>query len=293
MLNSGLARFALWLTIVGAIWLIQALMPDVYEFPRRPLPPADGQAWLSAEPGVPPAGRTPTTSTFDLWIEEDVGKPQDSIGTAFLIAPGTWVTAAHVLDSCAKAHVRVRNEWQLLTGKALHPAADVAVATSAALPGIPFIHLTDRLPVLDQDGFHFGYPQGEPGSVHTRLAGLGRIRQGRPGTRIEQGWVWAEQGRTAPHGELGGISGGPQVDRTGAVQGITVAYSERAARLTTTPVSRAREILAKDIVTVEDGGTSIDRKDYGRHGDHVRDVASTVSLVFCAVSSRSRPRSGA
>lgn len=285
-------RFVLWAAIFFAIALIYEFTPDTYEFPRRPLPPSDGRAWLSTEAAAPPAGDTPTESIFDLWIESDGAKPEDSLGTAFLIAPGTWVTAAHVLESCRNAHVRVRNEWRLFSGKTLHPAADVAVATSAALPSIPFIQLTDRPPVLDQDGFQFGYPQGEPGSIHTRLIGLARVRQGRPGTRIEQGWVWAEQGRTGPSGHLGGISGGPQVDRTGAVQSITVASTGRGARLTTAPISRAREILAENIATAADGGTSIDPKDYDRHGDHVRDAAGTVSLVFCAVSSRSRPKTG-
>ena len=289
-MSGSLQRFVLWIVIVFAIALINALMPDTYEFPRRPLPPFDGQAWSNVRPDEPPEGEPVRDPSMDLWLVAD-GKPEDSVGTAFLVAPGTWVTAGHVLEHCSKAYVRFRNDWWLITSKTIHPAADVAIATSDAPVGTPRLQLTDRLPALDQDGFHFGYPRGEPGSVYTRFIGVGRIRQGRPGTPVELGWVWARQdSKVSDAEELGGISGGPQVDRTGAVQGITILSSDRAARLTTTPVHRAREILGKDVAMASNGGTSIDPKNYAQHGDHVRDVAGSVALVFCAVSPRSRPK---
>ena len=285
-------RLIIWIVIVGSIYaLYEAFDGDgVYEAPRRPLPPSDGRAWFNTEPATPPTGELQTRPNFNMLVEDD-GEPEDSIGTAFLVAPRTWLTAAHVLESCAKAYVRVRDEWRPITSKTLHPVADVAIATTGAPADPPKIELTDRLPVLNQEGFHFGYPHGNPTSVYTRFVGLARIRAGKPGKPVEQGWVWAEQERSpAGSGPLGGISGGPQVDRTGAVHGVTILYAERSARLTTAPVSRAREVLSKDVATVPQGGTTIAPTDYGRHGEHVREAAGTVSLVFCSVSGRTRPR---
>lgn len=285
-------RLLIWIVIVAAIYALYALFGDEgeYEAPRRPLLPPDGKAWSNSQPAPLPTGQTPAKPNFEMQVEED-GKPEDSIGTAFLVAPGTWITAGHVLESCAKSYVRVRDEWRPITGKTLHPVADVAIATTGAPQDPPKIDLTDRLPVMGQEGFHFGYPHGNPTSVYTRFVGMARIRQGKPGKPVEQGWVWAEQERSPPgSGPLGGISGGPQVDRTGAVQGVTILYAERSARLTTTPVSRVRDVLSKDVASVPHGGTTIDPKDYGRHGQHVREAAGTVSLVFCSVSGRSRPR---
>ena len=286
-------RLVLWIVIVASIYAIYEVFSDggEYEAPRRPLPPIDTKAWSNAVPAAPPTGQTPTKPGFDMLVEGDEGKPEDSIGTAFLVAPGTWITAAHVLESCAKSYVRVRDEWRPITGKTLHPVADVAIATTGTPQDPPRIELTERLPVMGQEGFHFGYPHGNPTSVYTRFVGMARIRQGKPGKPVEQGWVWAEQERSpAGSGALGGISGGPQVDRTGAVQGVTILYAERSARLTTTPMSRVKDVLPKDVATVARGGTSIDPKDYGRHGTQVREAAGTVSLVFCSVSGRSRPR---
>jgi serine protease Do len=285
-------RLLLWLVIIGSIYAIQALFSldiERFEGPRRPLPP-QADAWSSTRPATPPAGRTPTAPTYEMWVQESL-RAGDSIGTAFQVAPNTWITAGHVLESCATAYIRIKGRWRPFTRFAIHPVADVAVAATEAADGAPQVALTARLPVLNQEGFHFGYPTGRPTSVYTRFVGMARIRQGRPGTPIEQGWVWAEQERTPPGlGSLGGISGGPQVDRTGAVQGITVLHSERGARLTTTPVFRAREVLPADFPTVTAGGTSIDRLDYAAQGGRVRD-SGAVSLVFCSISGRTRPRS--
>jgi len=263
---------------------------DIYEAPRRPLPPTDMRPWLSAQPAPIPFGNTATRPTVDITVE-DPGKPHDSIGTAFHVAPGVWLTAGHVLDSCRKAYVRVRDQWLPIARKLVHPVADVAVALVEAAERPPEIHLTKRLPVLGQDGYHFGYPGGEPAAVHTRFVGSARIRKGRPGTPLEQGWMWAERARTPPDIDgLGGLSGGPQVDRTGAVQGITVLHSPQAGRLTTTPVSRARELLQPEVALVADGGTTISPRDYGDHGTQVREAAGTVLLVFCSVWGLSRPK---
>jgi hypothetical protein len=285
-----LRRLLLWIVIVAAIYAVHALFsPAEFEGPRRPLPPSAEPVWSNTRAANPPTGQTPRVPTFELWIEER-GEVGDAIGTAFMVMPGLWVTAAHVLSGCATGYLRVQDRWRRIAQWTLHPVADVAVAKTDGSDWPPSVPITDRLPVLDQQGFHFGFPQGRPASIYTRFIGLARIRQGRPGTPIEQGWVWAEQGRTpAGTGPLGGLSGGPQVDRTGATQGVTVLHSERAARLSTAPVFRTWDVLPKDVPKVSSGGTTIDPRDYATQGEHVRGIGS-VALVFCSRTGRTRPR---
>ena len=292
-MNDTLKRLLLWIAIVAALYTI-AKVAEVEDLdgPRRPLPPSPAQppAWSNPTPATPPAGRTPEQPTFDISVRESAVQG-DSIGTAFQVAPRTWVTARHVVETCSRSYIRVQGKWQEVQSVKMHDAADVAVIVSPLHDGASRIGLTDRLPVMDQDGFHYGFPQGIPSSLYTRFVGMARIRPGRPGTPIVRGWVWAEQARSpSSMGSLGGISGGPQVDRTGAVQGITVLHSERAGRVTTTPTQRAKELLPTQVPYVTAGGTTITPRDYAQHGAQVRD-SGAVALVFCSLKGKTWPRS--
>jgi serine protease Do len=292
-MNDTLKRLLLWIAIVAALYAI-AKVAEVEDLdgPRRPLPPSPVQppAWSNPTPATPPVGRTPEQPTFDISVRESAVQG-DSIGTAFQVAPRTWVTARHVVETCSRSYIRVQGKWQEVQSVKMHDAADVAMIVSPLPDGASRIGLTDRLPVMDQDGFHYGFPQGIPSSLYTRFVGMARIRPGRPGTQIVRGWVWAEQARSpSSTGSLGGISGGPQVDRTGAVQGITVLHSERAGRVTTTPTQRAKELLPTQVPYVAAGGTTITPRDYAQHGAQVRD-SGAVALVFCSLKGKTRPRS--
>lgn len=301
-MSDTLKRLLLWLAIVTALYAIAKLV-EVKDLdgPRRPLPPPRPSqpqdppappAWSNATPSRPPVGRTPEQPAFDILVQESAVQG-DSIGTGFQVAPQTWVTAKHVMESCTRSYIRVQGKWQEIQSVRMHDLADVAVITSPLPDGAPRVSLTDRLPVMDQDGFHYGFPQGIPSSVYTRFVGMARIRPGRPGTPIVRGWVWAEQERApSSTGTLGGISGGPQVDRTGAVQGITVLHSERAGRVTTTPVQRAKELLPPQVAYAAAGGTTITPADYAQHGSRVRE-SGAVALIFCSLKGKTRPRSGA
>lgn len=292
-MNDMLKRLLLWVAIVAALYAI-AKVAEIEDLdgPRRPLPPPETQppAWSNTTPARPPTGRTPEQPAFDISVRESAVQG-DSIGTAFQVAPRTWVTARHVVEACSRSYIRVQGKWQEVQNVKMHDVSDVAVILSPQPDSAPRIGLTDRLPVLDQEGFHYGFPQGIPSSLYTRFVGMARIRPGRPGTPIVRGWVWAEQGRSpSSTGTLGGISGGPQVDRTGAVQGITVLHSERAGRVTTTPTQRAKELLPTQVLYITAGGTTITPRDYAQHGAQVRD-SGAVALVFCSHKGKTRPRS--
>ncbi|MBX9946398.1 MAG: serine protease [Reyranella sp.] len=287
-MSDFLKRLLGWIAIVAVLYAVNALF-DLGDFqgPRRPLPP---EAPAPAGPAaLPPSGPTPSTPSIDLFVEESRGEG-DSIGTAFLVAPRTWVTAAHVVQKCAVTYVRVQNRWERVEQKESHPTADVAILRTPVSAAPPRTVVTDRLPVLNQEGFHYGYPRGVPSSLYTRFVGRARIREGKPGTPIEQGWVWAEIERSpAGRGTLGGISGGPQLDRTGAVQGVTILESERLGRVTTAPIQRATQLLGASVPAVVAGGGRIDAADFARYGEQLRG-SGTVALVFCSVSGRTRPR---
>lgn len=289
-MSDTLKRFLLWMAIVAVLYVIsQAVEVADLGGPRRPLPP-EAPAWSNARPGTPPVGQSPPQPSVDVLVQES-RLQGDSIGTAFHVAPRTWITAGHVIDNCSKAYVRVQGTWRAIERASRHPTADVATIVTAGAENAPRIGITDRLPVLDQEGFHFGFPQGVPSSLYTRFIGMARIRQGKPGTPVERGWIWAEQERSpTTRGTLGGISGGPQVDRTGAAQGITILHSERSGRVTTAPIQRAEDLLADKVSPVASGGTSIDPIDYFRHGNQVRE-SGAVALVFCSINGRTRPRS--
>ena len=292
-MSDTLKRFLLWIAIVAALYAIAKIV-EVKDLdgPRRPLPPPSAQLppWSSPTPASPPAGRTPQRPAFDISVQETTVQG-DSIGTAFQVAPQTWVTARHVVDTCKRSFIRVQGKWQEIQSVRMHDVADVAVIMSSQPDNAPQISLTDRLPVMDQEGFHYGFPRGIPSSLYTRFVGMARIRPGRLGTPIVRGWVWAEQARSpSSSGSLGGMSGGPQVDRTGAVQGITVLESERTGRVTTTPSQRAKELLPPQVSFVAAGGTTITPGDYAQHGIQVRD-SGAVALVFCSFKGNTGPRS--
>jgi serine protease Do len=291
-MSDTLKRFLLWIAIVAALYAIAKIAQvEDLDGPRRPLPPPSAQppAWSNPTPASPPAGRTPERPAFDISVQETTVQG-DSIGTAFQVAPRTWVTARHVVDTCKRSFIRVQGKWQEVQSVRMHEVADVAVIVSSQPDNAPQIGLTDRFPVTDQEGFHYGFPRGIPSSLYTRFVGMARIRPGRPGTPIVRGWVWAEQARSpSSSGSLGGMSGGPQVDRTGAVQGITVLESERAGRVTTIPSHRAKELLPAQVSYVPAGGTTITPRDYAQHGTQVRD-SGAVALVFCSFMGNTRPR---
>lgn len=258
-MSDVLKRLLLWAVIVLALYGASNFF-DAEDFsgPRRPVPPEEGGgAWLKTEPALPPSGRTASEAFMEMTIEESSHDGDDVIGTAFLVAPNVWVTAAHVLEECTTAYVRIQSRWRQAGETAKHPSADVAILKTSARERPPVLGVTDRLPVIDQDGFHVGFPQGVPSTVYSRFIGLTRIRAGRPGTPLEQGWAWVEQDRQpTTTGTLGGLSGGPQVDRTGAVQGVTILHAERTGQIVTTPTRRVCEVVPETVPHAETGGAA-------------------------------------
>ncbi len=220
------------LTIFGDLW---------EEGPYVNVPPISSvpgpnEKILAPLPAPRPEGQGPlkNKSRHDGNIIIEVEKkPQRTIatGTAFSISSdGIWVTAKHVTNGCDQLILQVgHNKGYLATDIIEHPSADVSLFKTRA-GAMPF-QIESQVLNYNAEGFHFGYPRGEPGDVYSRLIGrrILNIRGAQLGK--ESVLVWAEKRRFPDsYLSLGGISGGPIVNKDGNMVGVHVAGSVRRGR---------------------------------------------------------------
>ncbi|MEE2746716.1 MAG: serine protease [Pseudomonadota bacterium] len=184
------------------------------------------------------------------FIKEHKSKSRVTVGSALAVHPnGVWLTAKHVIKGCKKIYLQGGfSQGKLVNLKPInitrHPTADVAVISTQK-------NDHDREPFKlrvtgDQagDAFHIGFPGGKPGAIHSRFLGRMHVRRVTRHKKAEEVLVWAEASRIPDlRGSLGGMSGGPVVDRTGALIGISSAASVRRGRiLTSLPTTLADTI---------------------------------------------------
>ena len=227
----------------------------------------------------------PPISPHDPAIRIAPAEKGDSTGTAFSIGNGRWMTARHVIDGCS-AYGVVTGRRRVARGRSgdLSPAHDLAVfRTDSAAPALGF-----DLAALKrgETAFHFGYPQGRPGDVMSSL--LGRMRVVVPGRRRSQPVVaWAEQARDPGFsGSLGGMSGGPVLNRQGDVIGVSVAEARRRGRVFTAAPAALQEMLDQARLAPPPAGSSpvaeLRDRHFGRVGEALR-AGLSVSQVICRV----------
>ncbi len=253
---------------------------------RRP-PIAEAQP-VRRPPPASPAGILPPASGSDPVVRIEDTKKGNSTGTAFSIGDGVWMTARHVLAGCATFGIvtgprRVERGYQLV----LNPNHDLATfRTDRRTHPLGFEWTGLR---RDQDAFHFGYPQGKPADVRSRLLGRMNVVHGRGNRMAEPVIAWAEIKRVPDFdGSLGGISGGPVVDAEGEVIGVTVAGSERRGRIFTTAPEGIRNMLDRAGASPRESsrGTisgAVGADDFPRIGSDLR-TNLTVAKVVCWVN---------
>ncbi len=170
-------------------------------------------------------------------------KASDVSGTAFAIAPGVWMSAEHVTESCSQLLVEVEGRFMRGGNLVEHPTADVSIfRTSGSGPALPLSATLDP----GQTGFHHGYPSGKPGDVLSSLIGRARVRVSGAVQRIAPVVVWSESQRFPRDiAELGGISGGPTLDAEGRVVGVTIGGSKRRGTVITAAPVSMREVVAQ------------------------------------------------
>ena len=246
--------------------------PAVAEAERRPQ--RAGEAPL---PG--PSRRDPV-----LKLSDSDPCAEACSGTAFAIdGRGNWLTARHVVKGCRQVALQTGPRQAVRVAEIVpHPRADVALLkTGLNAPALP---LTSGPLFRGQDGFHLGFPRGEPGDVYGELMGRVKVRSRRA---VEPGILWAEIDR-APRNDLplGGLSGGPVLTPEGAVVGVAIAASPRRGRVTSAAPRSLAEVMARAEVAVAEaapeelGEIKIAPSNYAGYGDHLRETLS-VAKVLC------------
>ena len=205
-------------------------------------------------------------------------------GTAFAIdGRGHWLTARHVVEGCGRVALQTGPRQAVRVQAVVsHPRADVALLKARL--NAPALPLTWGPLYRGQDGFHLGYPRGEPGDVYGELMGRVKVRSRRS---VEPGILWAEIDR-APRNDLplGGLSGGPVLTSEGAVVGVAIAASPRRGRVTSAAPRSLAEVMAQaEVVVAEAAPEDLDEvkvapSNYAGYGDHLRSRLS-VAKVLC------------
>jgi serine protease Do len=215
-------------------------------------------------------------------------RQHDSRGTGFLVARDTWVTAAHVVRGCAAVYVKGDKGWNRARSVSLHPTADLAVINARSSESQIALPLADRDPVIGQPGIHIGFAHGQLVYVETSLSAAASVRQvEQPQAGTSTGWLWQQRGEGMQDSRLGGISGGPQLDASGVVQGVTISYVSGPIRVTTVPATTLRGFLPAD-TRLADPRASYRLASNSNAVVPQAALSNSVTSIHCAVSPRSR-----
>ena len=285
---NGSTKFAIFILILVVIFG-EIGKEDGDGYPK--LRPNDEQALPPLADAAPEGfGQIGPASPRDPIVEiedEEKGGRQQYTGTAFSIDDrGLWVTARHVTNGCDQLELlRPYNRPLRVRNIAEHIAADVSILqTDGGYEALPIEYSP---PIFNQEGFHFGFPQGEPGAVYSKLIGRRTIKT--TGTRRvrEAVFVWAEKIRVPDHNRsLGGISGGPILNKDGSVVGIHVAGSIRRGRSFSSMPLRIDDLLNQNDVEITNVTssparvTTLNSAEFSNVGEELRG-GLTVAQVLC------------
>jgi len=288
-------RLEFWfyaLVILGAMVYGLGQREEVPQDRRMPRPPVENPSAATAFRLPPPARERMIARTLEPMPLHEPG--QFSSGTAFAVnTQGDWLTARHVTRNCTSL-LLVSEDTSVRVPVARvieNQGTDLSLLqTRAEEPQVTF---TRRDPLPDEDGFHIGFPQGQPTSVRSGFLGVASVdlgaANGSPFDHIHTvGHVWAERERLPSlSGTLGGLSGGPTFDGMGAVIGVTVAEQPRRGRVVTIPPEAVEDMLKRLAIpgwqnVPDDSGRDpgITQSNFDRFGEEMR-RAVTVARVYC------------
>ena len=241
------------------------------------------------------AAALPRPSPRDRAFTIETGPKGSSVGTAFAVRDdGIWITARHVVDGCDRVGLVVERGRAIEVQRVqVHPSADIAVLWVKRRA--PALSISADVLRERQAGFHFGFPQGEPGQVTSTLLGRRNMRTTGRYRQTEPVIAWAERRRVPGTEQLGGISGGPAINAAGEIIGVTVATSRRRGRVYTTAPATLAAML--QMAGIQAQGSSSARLDTGgpKSGNFVEYGTAlrrqlTVVQVVCRVKKSGRRR---
>jgi serine protease Do len=158
--------------------------------------------------------------------------------------------------------------------------SDLAVLITDRAPAALKLDL-DRALRIGEAGYHVGFPQGRNGEARSELRARSKlVTRGRYVTE-EPVLAWDEQERSEGlEGTLSGMSGGPVLDSSGAVIGVTVAESPMRGRIYASGPETIRRFLDEQNLTAMGGEAyPLAASSYIRAADRVREDQAVVKVV--------------
>jgi serine protease Do len=280
------------LLLIGlVVFIVMAFGGDEFDEAMPPLSESAAPEDPRGFPAPPSVGEDeggrllPAPSPFDDLSRVEAGTAKNwSSGTGFAITDsGLWLTAKHVARGCER--LGILNEDGRIAVRArpvyLANSADVAIFQTEGGPQGLALDLDESDIKIGAQGFHVGYPQGEPGEVTSRLIGRELMITEGAWRGREDTLAWAETGRTAGLvGTLGGLSGGPAFDARGRVIGITIAENPRRGRIiTTAAASIDKALTAANIRPDGDDVTPLNRQDFVAQAKRLRRDLKVVQVI--------------
>ncbi len=136
------------------------VQPEPASAPVPPAPAVDLAAAYRGIVKVEVVSRTPDYET--PWQSGNFGRGN---GTGFLVAPGLFMTNAHVVANAVKIDISLYADARRIPARVKYVAhdADLAlleIADTSAFAGVPCLEFTEELPQLEDTVRAIGYPVG-------------------------------------------------------------------------------------------------------------------------------------
>jgi len=160
-------------------------------------------------------------------------------GSAFKIDSNLWITARHVINECNAVYVKdqnINNSYSLISEVFIHPKSDMAAfyfSNESDYFDLPYYSDKGYKSFLRTSAFSIGYPNGKPGNMYLKYLGKAALKNDHYNL-IEPVLVWSISAKTPDNlDSVGGISGGPLLNKKGKVIGVLVSEQLRRGTVST------------------------------------------------------------